>query len=85
MTDKEALKLAPTDLGATGSVPDEALIGSPLKRQRPSMDQSFATEKFSATQGLTAALESAISGSSSSTPNPAIVETKAKIDEEEEL
>jgi hypothetical protein len=69
-------------------VPDEALIGSPLKRQRPSIDRAFSAEKFSATQNLSAALESAVSGSSGSTPNQAPTQPTQptpKIEEEEEL
>lgn len=66
-------------------MPDEALIGSPLKRQRPSIDRAFSAEKFSATQNLSAALESAVSGSSGSTPNQAPTQPTPKIEEEEEL
>jgi hypothetical protein len=49
------------------------------------MDQAFSAEKFSKTQNLSAALESAVSGSSGSTPNQTTTETKLKIEEEEEL
>jgi hypothetical protein len=72
-------------LGAPANLPDDALIGSPLKKQRPSMDQAFSAEKFSKTQNLSAALESAVSGSSGSTPNQTTTEPKLKIEEEEEL
>lgn len=78
-------KGAAASLGAPANLPDEALIGSPLKKQRPSMDQSFSAEKFSQTQNLSAALESAVSGSSGSTPNQTTTEAKLKIEEEEEL
>ncbi|KFH40959.1 hypothetical protein ACRE_083330 [Hapsidospora chrysogenum ATCC 11550] len=66
-------------------LPDEALIGSPLKRQRPSIDQSASADKYSATQSMSAALGSVISGGPASADKPSLVETEPKIQEEEEL
>ncbi|KAI5464748.1 hypothetical protein BGZ63DRAFT_401664 [Mariannaea sp. PMI_226] len=62
-------------------VPDSSLIGSPLKRQRPSMDHSTG---FSAAQNLSAALGSVISGSASPATEPATESLQPKVTEEEE-
>ncbi|GJN71947.1 beta-lactamase-type transpeptidase fold domain-containing protein [Purpureocillium lilacinum] len=84
----------PTPSSYSGQdVPPEAIVGSPLKKARPSIDQSSAVDKTS-TQSLSAALNTAVSGAStgstSSTPAPAgVVKAaplgKTKVDEEEEL
>lgn len=61
----------------------EALVGSPLKKARPSIDQTNAGDRYSATQSLSAALGSIVSG----TPEPPKIEatTTPKVEEEEEL
>lgn len=75
-------KAVPNDLSQKLSdVPDEALFGSPMKKQRPSMDQSAANDKYSATQNMSAALDSVISGPE----KLGTTEVKPKIEEEEEL
>lgn len=67
----------------------EAMVGSPLKKQRPSMDHSAAGVNISTTQSLSAALDSAISSGSAiasgsgSEVKPAAEAPKAKIEEEE--
>ncbi|KAK7414485.1 hypothetical protein QQX98_006671 [Neonectria punicea] len=61
-----------SNLTSTGGtdVPDSALVGSPLKKQRPSISgPSNYSANFSATQNLSAALDSAVSGS----PVPAVI------------
>ncbi|XP_044719123.1 Beta-lactamase-type transpeptidase fold domain containing protein [Hirsutella rhossiliensis] len=49
--------------GAPGDAA-EALVGSPLKKARPSVAQSSAGDQSSASQSLSAALDAALSGSS---------------------
>ncbi|KAH7019379.1 hypothetical protein EDB80DRAFT_198526 [Ilyonectria destructans] len=73
-------------LASTGGVdvPDAALVGSPLKKQRPSMDYS-AMGNFSATQNLSAALDSVVSGDSVPAVKPAVEAPKLTLAEEEEL
>lgn len=65
-------------------MPDAALVGSPLKKQRPSMDYS-AMGNFSATQNLSAALDSVVSGDSVPAVKPAVEAPKLTLAEEEEL
>lgn len=64
-------------------VPPEALVGSPLKKARPSIDQTNSSEKYSATQSLSAALGSVMGGSPGATPAP-LQPSSAKVEEEEE-
>ncbi|KYK55154.1 Beta-lactamase-type transpeptidase fold domain containing protein [Drechmeria coniospora] len=47
-------------LGGTTDIPPESIVGSPLKKARPSVDLSSALEKHSAIQSLTAALDDAV-------------------------
>lgn len=69
-----SLQFLGSDLPATATtgglteVPDASLIGSPLKKQRPSMDHSA---NLPATQNLSAALDAVISGSGSGSASPA--------------
>ncbi|PNY28076.1 Uncharacterized protein TCAP_02004 [Tolypocladium capitatum] len=56
-------------------VPPEALVGSPLKKARPSMDQTIAADKQATAQSLTAALGAVVSGNTAAT----------EVAEEEEL
>ncbi|CEJ91003.1 Putative Beta-lactamase-type transpeptidase fold domain containing protein [[Torrubiella] hemipterigena] len=74
----EATPAAPKPPGDT---PAEAAVGSPLKRARPSVDLGNPMNKFSATQSLSAALGSAMSGST----NASSLGTSIKMEEEEEL
>lgn len=67
----------------TNDTLDEGVVGSPLKKPRQNMDQSSAGDKLTATQNLTAALDSVISGNSGPVPSPPKVEEKPKIEEEE--
>lgn len=64
-------------------ISDEALVGSPLKRQRPSVDQGPSNDKYSATQSMSAALDSVISGGPRSPEKPNPMDPKPKIEEEE--
>ncbi|KAF7544155.1 hypothetical protein G7046_g9843 [Stylonectria norvegica] len=81
-------------------VPPEALVGSPLKKQRPSMDFTATAEAYAATQSLSAALDAFTSSgtASANTTAPAAPAasvasaaptsaqlTKSKGDDEEEL
>jgi hypothetical protein len=78
-------------------VPPEALVGSPLKKARPSIDQGTSSEKFAATQSLSAALGSVVGGGVSSTtgtsstpatgnaPAATTNNSTVKVEEEEEL
>ena len=70
-------------------VPAEAVVGSPLKKQRPSMDAGTVLDSASVTQSLTAALDSAISGGSAPSPTPPVqsphLKLEAKMEEDEEL
>ena len=66
-------------------MPPEALVGSPLKKPRPSMDQSVSNEKYTATQSLSAALDAVVSGAQSSGAGTSTTQVKAKVEEEEEL
>ena len=71
-------------------MPPEALVGSPLKKARSSIDQGAPNDKISATQSLTAALGSIVgSGPAPSSANavasPPINDSKPKVEEEEEL
>ncbi|KAG6037660.1 hypothetical protein E4U41_004886 [Claviceps citrina] len=64
----------------------EALLGSPLKKARPSVDMTNATEKLSATQSLSAALDTAVSGPAASSSTSATTlarPVKAEEDEDE--
>lgn len=70
---------------AADKTASDAIVGSPLKKARPSVDQGSAADKYSATQSLSAALGSAMTGSSSTTPNSNPTENNPKIEEEEEL
>ncbi|KJZ73203.1 hypothetical protein HIM_07400 [Hirsutella minnesotensis 3608] len=60
-------------------VPPEALVGSPLKKARPSIDQSSVGDKFLASQSLSAALDAAVSGKTAAVSGSATT----RVDEEE--
>ena len=61
-------------------------MGSPLKKQRPSMDQSANPERYAATQSMSAALDSVLSSTPPTTGTPPNTsDKKPKIEEEEEL
>jgi hypothetical protein len=64
-----------------------AMVGSPLKKARPSVDQTNAGDRFSTTQSLSSALGTVTSsGTESPTKeSPALVKPEIKIEEEEEL
>ncbi|RSL62531.1 hypothetical protein CEP54_005662 [Fusarium duplospermum] len=65
--------------------PSESILQSPLKKYRPSVDHTADGTNLSATQNLSAALDSVVGGSSGSgTPSTAEVH-KPKAEEEEEL
>jgi hypothetical protein len=71
---------------SVGNAPPEGLLGSPLKKARPSIDQTNAGDRFSAAQSLSAALDSTVSGTPR--PSPQQGESPApmkKTEEEEEL
>ena len=76
----------PNDLSQKLSdVPDEALFGSPMKKQRPSVDHSATNDKYSASQSMSAALDTVISGNRGSSEKSGTTEVNPKIEEEEEL
>ena len=58
----------PTSSAAPAEVPPEAIVGSPLKKARPSIDQTNAGEKSAATQSLSAALGAALTSTSAPVP-----------------
>ncbi|UKZ76462.1 hypothetical protein TrVFT333_004166 [Trichoderma virens FT-333] len=64
-----------------------AMVGSPLKKARPSVDQTNIGDRFSATQSLSAALGTAVSNKAESpTKEGAATSTpEIRIEEEEEL
>ncbi|KAK5995085.1 hypothetical protein PT974_03478 [Cladobotryum mycophilum] len=63
----------------------DAMVGSPLKKARPSVDQTNNGERYSNTQSLSAALSSIVSGvAETSTPAPTTA-PPLKVEEEEEL
>ncbi|KAJ4152705.1 hypothetical protein NW754_004503 [Fusarium falciforme] len=65
--------------------PSESILQSPLKKYRPSVDHTADGINLSATQNLSAALDSVVGGGSGSgTPSTAEVH-KPKAEEEEEL
>lgn len=67
-------------------MPAEALVGSPLKKARPSVDITNTGEKFGTTQSLSAALDAAVSGASTpATTSTTAAAPPAKVVEEEEL
>ncbi|KAH8176870.1 Beta-lactamase-type transpeptidase fold domain containing protein [Sarocladium implicatum] len=74
---------------SAAEVPPEALVGSPLKKARPSIDQGASNDKLSATQSLTAALGSIVGSGpapgSATTSAPPASESKPKVEDEEEL
>lgn len=67
-----------------GDAPPEGLLGSPLKKARPSIDQTNAGDRFSAAQSLSAALDSTVSGAPSTSPQQGEAATPMKKTEEEE-
>ncbi|KJK83831.1 hypothetical protein H634G_00194 [Metarhizium anisopliae BRIP 53293] len=80
--------LQPPSFVQSGSdVPVEALIGSPLKKARPSVDVTNTGEKLSTTQSLSAALDAAVSVTSApaTTSTTTTTAPPSKVDEEEEL
>jgi len=84
-TQTNATTPGPSSL-APADVPEEALVGSPLKKQRPSMDQSANPERYAATQSMSAALDSVLSSTPPTTATPPNTsDKKPKIEEEEEL
>ncbi|QPG94508.1 hypothetical protein C2857_006255 [Epichloe festucae Fl1] len=63
----------------------EALIGSPLKKARPSIDITNAAEKYGTTQSLSAALDAAVSDpAASSSTSATAAAPPSKVEEEEE-
>ncbi|KAH0492837.1 hypothetical protein TgHK011_007767 [Trichoderma gracile] len=64
-----------------------AMVGSPLKKARPSGEQSNIGDRFSAAHGLSAALGSAVSSKPGSPDKEVAAATKpeSKVEEEEEL
>ncbi|POR32883.1 Uncharacterized protein TPAR_06919 [Tolypocladium paradoxum] len=66
-------------------VPAEALVGSPLKKARPSIDQTNAADKQTTTQSLTAALGAVVSGNTAAAANTVSAAATIKVEEEEEL
>lgn len=80
--------LQPPSFVQSGSdVPVDALIGSPLKKARPSVDVTNTGEKLSTTQSLSAALDAAVSVTSApaTTSTTTTTTPPSKVDEEEEL
>ncbi|KAH0601513.1 hypothetical protein MHUMG1_00389 [Metarhizium humberi] len=80
--------LQPPSFVQSGSdVPVDALIGSPLKKARPSVDVTNTGEKLSTTQSLSAALDAAVSVTSApaTTSTTTTTAPPSKVDEEEEL
>jgi hypothetical protein len=76
----------PGAVQAAIDVPADALVGSPLKKARPSVDITNTGEKFGTTQSLSAALDAAISGTSApATTSSTMTAPPSKVDEEEEL
>ncbi|CAG9999115.1 unnamed protein product [Clonostachys byssicola] len=73
--------------GGPSDLPPPGLVGSPLKKQRPSIDHTSLGDRFSATQSMSSALESVISGVSGPAPSSLSTtpEVKPKVEEEEEL
>ncbi|GFP54732.1 hypothetical protein TASIC1_0004035600 [Trichoderma asperellum] len=64
-----------------------AMVGSPLKKARPSVDQTNTGDRFSTTQSLSSALGT-ITSSGAESPTkeaPALAKPEIKIEEEEEL
>jgi hypothetical protein len=64
-----------------------AMVGSPLKKARPSVDQTNIGDRFSTTQSLSAALGTAVTTGAESPSKEAVATAtpEIKIDEEEEL
>lgn len=76
----------PSAVQGVSDVPPEALVGSPLKKARPSVDITNTGEKFGTTQSLSAALDAAVSGTSApTTTSTTTTAPPPKVDEEEEL
>lgn len=61
------------------------MIGSPLKKARPSIDQTAATEGRTETQSLSAALNSAVSNNDATPTATAAQTSSMKVEDEEEL
>lgn len=63
------------------------MVGSPLKKARPSVDQTNIGDRFSTTQSLSAALGTAVTTGAESPSKEAVATAtpEIKIDEEEEL
>ncbi|EFY90441.1 hypothetical protein J3458_000706 [Metarhizium acridum] len=79
--------LQPPSVVQSGSdVPADALIGSPLKKARPSTDVTNTGEKLGTTQSLSAALDAAVSVTSApATTSTTTTAPPSKVVEEEEL
>ena len=60
----------------------DGVLGSPLKKARSHFDQNDSTEKYTATQSLTAALDS-ITGNDKPTESTEKPSSSLKMDEEE--
>ncbi|KHO01694.1 uncharacterized protein MAM_00695 [Metarhizium album ARSEF 1941] len=76
----------PSAVQAVSDLPADALVGSPLKKARPSVDVTNTGEKLGSTQSLSEALDAVVS----TTAAPAETATTStaspsKVDEEEEL
>jgi hypothetical protein len=63
------------------------MVGSPLKKARPSVDQTNTGDRFSTTQSLSSALGTVTSSDAESPTkeSSALVKPEIKIEEEEEL
>lgn len=64
------------------------MVGSPLKKVRPSVDQTDIGDRFSTTQSLSSALGTVTSSGAESPTKEApaaLVKPEIKIEEEEEL
>lgn len=78
---------AGSDLPAALSGADtlSGIVGSPLKKARPSMHQSVSGDKLTSAQSLSAALGAAVGEASTSAPAATSAPAPPKMDEEEEL
>ncbi|RDA83186.1 hypothetical protein CP532_6449 [Ophiocordyceps camponoti-leonardi (nom. inval.)] len=62
----------------------EALLGSPLKKARPSVDETKTEDRLTSSQSLSAALDEAVKGGSEDTTTEAS-KKKSRMDDDEEL
>ncbi|KAI9151672.1 Septation protein imp2 [Paramyrothecium foliicola] len=73
----------PSSDNKSADVPPEGLLGSPLKKARPSIDQTNSGDRFSAAQSLSAALGSTVSGTPPTAPRQNEAVQSAPKEEEE--